>query len=721
MKRLFPSILATLLCFPALAQSYSQGNPVGADWLPEGSQRVGRDDFVEALVKWYGDNGTKGATTRWYNAAAEDGTIDYFYAEANGTNLIIGGNAAGGTIILDGDVTITGVFSGTQGSLNLSSPPPIGDVTPNSGAFTTLTATTPIADASIADTLIIGAASTVDDGALSANIGKLNAAANVTGAWTIGALSTVDDGALSANIGKLNAAANVTGAWTIGAASTVNDAALSANVPRLNSAATITGNWVNMVNPWADNEVVNDLTIASTKNMSTTGTLKVGAGTTTPSTNTDLYVSDAAGNTGINILTPDGFNGYIMFGDALDVDGGRITYNSADILQLYASNSLMGSFSLSTDSYCDFGQLDDHAAYVRAMGNATTTGGVFRLYNAGGEDTTTDFWSISANDSLDFFGDASTNVLSLTEAGVATFPGNSIVMSSNAAGSLALSVEQELSMQSQAGVVVDIDSDNDGTTAYFQVEKDGSTDVFTVNESGQLDLTGSITWNAANTYNLGSATYRIEDIYADDVRLGSNDAIEGTQWIYGSSGYDGGGIRIYNGHDTADLVTDYWAITAGDGAGNGYLTFWGDTVKKMSLNEGGDLLPATDDLQDLGSSLFSWNYVYGKIVDTSSITIHGTLDFTSGTDTISLDVLTPTTPEPRVAAESGVIDQVTSIVGDSGWFAIRAQPGHTITFRDNGSSLDLGGDRVLNHPNDVLMVMNIGSGQFIEMSYADNQ
>jgi hypothetical protein len=49
---------------------------------------------------------------------------------------------------------------------------------------------------------------------------------------------------------------------TIGSSSTVADAALSAQVAHLNVAETIAANWVNTANPWADNEVVDDLTIS---------------------------------------------------------------------------------------------------------------------------------------------------------------------------------------------------------------------------------------------------------------------------------------------------------------------------------------------------------------------------------------------------------------------------------------------------------------------------
>ena len=46
------------------------------------------------------------------------------------------------------------------------------------------------------------------------------------------------------------------------------------SIGMLDENEAIAGNWVNTVNPWADNEVISDLTIDSTKDVNTTGVYK---------------------------------------------------------------------------------------------------------------------------------------------------------------------------------------------------------------------------------------------------------------------------------------------------------------------------------------------------------------------------------------------------------------------------------------------------------------
>lgn len=96
-------------------------------------------------------------------------------------------------------------YAPASSAVDWANPGEIGTVTPNIGSFTTLfasslTLSTPLTDANVADTL------------------------------------------------------------TIGASSTVADAALSANVAHVNAVETIASDWVNTANPWADNEVSNTLT-----------------------------------------------------------------------------------------------------------------------------------------------------------------------------------------------------------------------------------------------------------------------------------------------------------------------------------------------------------------------------------------------------------------------------------------------------------------------------
>jgi hypothetical protein len=324
------------------------------------------------------------------------------------------------------------------------------------------------------------------------------------------------------------------------------------------------------------------------------------------------------------------------------------------------------------------------------------------------------------------------NIAFLTDIAVG---GNDVNLTGAAAGQVSLTTENTLTVQSQASAAIGIDSDNDGTTATFKVQRHtGVTpvDLFTVTEAGALSgistlgLKGSITWDIPNAYNLADATNRLEDIFADDIRLGANDSVLGTQYNYGSSGYDGGEMRIYNGADTADDDVDYWKVQAGDGSGGGNLTFWGESTHFMSLDTDGNLLPATTTTYDIGSEALRWDRLYGDLVTTNTLLVEGVLDFLSGTDTVSAGgALTPTSPEPRVIPFGGPdagADSVTSIVGDSGWYTFRAaSASDPITFVDNNGSLDLAGDMVLDHTNDVLFLMNIGSGEYIEVSRSNNQ
>ena len=88
--------------------------------------------------------------------------------------------------------------------------------------------------------------------------------------------STADS--LSANCVGCVTDAQVSNTITVGGSGSVADAALSANVAHLNAAETISGNWINTANPWADNEVADNLSINS-------GTIdNTAIGATTPAT-----------------------------------------------------------------------------------------------------------------------------------------------------------------------------------------------------------------------------------------------------------------------------------------------------------------------------------------------------------------------------------------------------------------------------------------------------
>lgn len=90
------------------------------------AMRLGTDDSVQGSIYLYGDSATAGAVARFYNAASEDTTVEYFVFEAN-QHLYIGPNTdtdqlilklAGGMQLTAGALEI-GVSDSIQGLLYL--------------------------------------------------------------------------------------------------------------------------------------------------------------------------------------------------------------------------------------------------------------------------------------------------------------------------------------------------------------------------------------------------------------------------------------------------------------------------------------------------------------------------------------------------------------------------------------------------------------------------
>lgn len=96
----------------------------------------------------------------------------------------------------------------------------------------------------------------------------------------------------------------VSNTLTLGAASTVDDGALSANVGLLDGNLTLTGDWDNSANPWTDAEVDDDLTVNSTKDMSTTGTFLSEGNATIGAGQVDVdHTLTFNGETNDNVIT----------------------------------------------------------------------------------------------------------------------------------------------------------------------------------------------------------------------------------------------------------------------------------------------------------------------------------------------------------------------------------------------------------------------------------
>lgn len=143
-----------------------------------------------------------------------------------------------------------------SGSADWGSPGAIGAVAPNTGNFTSLTAasltlSTPLTDANVADTLTIGASSTVADGALSANVAHLNAAETIASDWVNTANPWADNevsDTLTASTFSGNYVASVAnGLGITGGAAGSNAAALTL---RLDETAALSGDHGLSANEW---------------------------------------------------------------------------------------------------------------------------------------------------------------------------------------------------------------------------------------------------------------------------------------------------------------------------------------------------------------------------------------------------------------------------------------------------------------------------------------
>lgn len=249
------------------------------------------------------ETGTSGETSLRFTAHDNDGNALREVMKLNRTaseGVVFGSNSAPSPIYVKGDIyahttdsqivddgkvlltalaqtsATTGqslVWDGTKWApsslaVNWGSPGAIGSVSPNSGVFTTLVASSAtFSEAKITDDnrLILGTDSDIQiiydeatDNRMEVSDGT-NLLMALTDAGTTGNVNIT--GALT--LGTALTDANVSDTLTIGASSTVSDSALSANVAHVNAVETIASNWVNTANPWADNEVADVLTIGS--------------------------------------------------------------------------------------------------------------------------------------------------------------------------------------------------------------------------------------------------------------------------------------------------------------------------------------------------------------------------------------------------------------------------------------------------------------------------
>ncbi|MEL6805940.1 MAG: hypothetical protein AAFO91_19425, partial [Bacteroidota bacterium] len=119
-----------------------------------------------------------------------------------------------------------------------------------------------IGAAYIADDISIGALGSVDDGALSVNVSLLGSSVeenelNITGSPTNGYVLQASSTSAGGFVWTATSTLGITDTNTQLDENTVESYVFDSDVE------TITGNWVNTTHPWADNEVVDALTISS--------------------------------------------------------------------------------------------------------------------------------------------------------------------------------------------------------------------------------------------------------------------------------------------------------------------------------------------------------------------------------------------------------------------------------------------------------------------------
>ncbi|MCK4859194.1 MAG: hypothetical protein KAS87_01405, partial [Candidatus Omnitrophica bacterium] len=130
---------------------------------------------------------------------------------------------------------------------------------------------------------------------------------------------------------------------------TVDGKDIATYAAMLNEAETITANWVNTTNPWADDEVANDLTVAS-GTISTSDISLKGSTTPTPTAegriewdtdNDRIVVGDGAGQKTFYSGAHDDYSSWTI----QDGDTDTYTITSGDILQIAESSGIDSNFT----------------------------------------------------------------------------------------------------------------------------------------------------------------------------------------------------------------------------------------------------------------------------------------------------------------------------------------------------------------------------------------
>lgn len=476
-----------------------------------------------------------------------------------------------GDLIVDGDITGGSVNVDLEAAF--ASPYPIGSTAPNTGAFTTLSATslsltTPLADSYVANTLTITAgdvAATVISGSLTD--AQVADALTVTGYMQDSDIDTfaelqawvTDKTLLNAEDDMPWADADVADILTIGAGSTIDPSLLPAT--DLASPGPIGG------------------TTPSTAVFDPTVTATGDEGSITLNGDLQAIIYDR--------FAPDTAN-YFRWqtGESLLFENTA----GADMLLLNDAGVTVYGNYVSRGAAASFGVSDTTAAQLRVYGGATTGGGSLVLYNGADNDTTTDYVAIQPGiDELWAGPSTNGNCLRVSStyvesegdltAGDDVFVADDISYTGAGEFDISNPVDTNLDIASAGSTRFWTDSNADGDHDFVWYT-DAATAVMVLDTStSSLIISGNM--------NIGSGkTYQVNSVQISSANLSDS---------------------AYIAHiNAAETLSANWVNTANPWASNEI------TTTALAQN----VTPSTNNTRDVGSGANKWNdvYTYGVVL-----------------------------------------------------------------------------------------------------------
>jgi len=479
--------------------------------------------------------------------------------------------------------------------------------------------------------------------------------------YTTGGL-TVAGGLILPNDSITNAMVSDT--LTIGVSGSVDDAALSSNVAHLNVAETIGANWVNTANPWADNEIADDITASNYIEKATTTLNGMSIGASTPSTGKFTTLQSTG------VFTP---TGGIATSTLDNVVIGQSTKANAWFNALYASTTFQATGAtrlyntLTVDGpFTPSGGISTSTLNGMSIGGSTPSSGAFTTLSSTG---ITALGNNSASIAVD------SNTWDISIAGVAsglsittsTLDNISIGASTASTGRFTtLTVTGSATSTFTGGIqatALNITSTSATSTFANGIQLNGGcfrdaggncvvsagsgyANTALSNLSG-VAINTSLLSDANNTDDLGAYGKAWKNIYASDtVYVVTTTADALSYGVYADSGGVGGGGFSYGvyayGHDFAGINYGIYAKANSSFGGTNYAGYFADgnvyiendlTMGNSSSDNitvngrlASSLTPNADNSFDLGAYGYAWKDVYASGTIYASST-----QFSSGT------------------------------------------------------------------------------------------